>query len=161
MSKNSTQKGRRRGDRAARLATLVAILASVWVMADASVTAAARPITVKPEVAFVRNIPSHNRVYRASLIPSTASITLDRSLTWALDVHATSGAPVPGAELALDSWMPDDPGAQLERPQVTDLGDGHYRIDGIRFDRRGWWNVKLQISKATVTDSLAFNIVLK
>ena len=55
--------------------------------------------------------------------------------------------------------MPDDP-AGVTHPRVTGyLGQGRYRVEGLRFDRRGWWNVKLQIASGSGTDSLAFNVI--
>jgi hypothetical protein len=55
--------------------------------------------------------------------------------------------------------MPDADGI-TRYPRVTQaLGRGRYRVEGLRIDRAGWWNIKLQISAAGTTDSLAFNLV--
>lgn len=99
-------------------------------------------------------IPSHNGTYRASLVRS-----LD-SRMWTVLVQTPTGTPVGDATLALESWMPDDSTVAATRPHVTGyLGDGRYRVEGLRFDRRGWWNVRLQVSAPNGTDSLAFNLV--
>ena len=75
-------------------------------------------------------------------------------------VETANGAPVADATLALEGWMPDDTAAHAPPARVTGyLGDGRYRVEGARFDRRGWWNVRLQIAAAGGTDSLAFNLV--
>jgi len=42
------------------------------------------------------------------------------------------------------------------RGALEDRALGHYRVDGLRFDRRGWWNVRLNIAVPGGTDSLAF-----
>jgi hypothetical protein len=56
--------------------------------------------------------------------------------------------------------MPDDAGGVFTHARVTGyLGQGRYRVDGLRFDRRGWWNVKLEIASSSGTDSLAFNVI--
>ena len=98
------------------------------------------------------NIPSHNGVYRASMTASADS-------QWTIEVETASGTRVPNASLALESWMPDEERFVAVHPRVSALADGRYRVDGLRLDRPGWWNVKLAISAASGTDSLAFNLV--
>ena len=109
-----------------------------------------------PTFAFAQlaDVPSHDERYTASLIPAAGA--------WTLEVRTTDGAPVEGAALRLESWMPDDGTAAPARPRVTAaLGGGRYRVEGVRLDRPGWWNVKLEVSSpAAGTDSLAFNLVL-
>jgi len=98
------------------------------------------------------NIPSHNGVYRASMVAAGSN-------RWTIDIRSASGTRTSNASLALESWMPDDEGVATMRPAVTELADGRYLVDGLRLDRPGWWNVKLAISAAAGTDSLAFNLV--
>jgi hypothetical protein len=58
--------------------------------------------------------------------------------------------------------MPDDETMSVARPRaIAEIGAGFYRVEGLRFDSRGWWNLKLQISAEGMTDSLAFNVVLE
>jgi len=98
------------------------------------------------------NIPSHNGVYRASMIASANS-------RWTIEIQTASGTRISRASLALESWMPDDERVATTHPRVTELAEGRYRVDGLRLDRPGWWNVRLAISAASGTDSLAFNLV--
>lgn len=102
--------------------------------------------------AQLENVPSHNRVYRASLIPSQNE--------WQLRLETSDHEPVSGASLVMQPWMPEEPGVNAERPRVIDAGDGVYRVGGLRLHRPGWWNMKLTVTHAGITDSLAFNIVL-
>ena len=138
-----------------------AAIASLLLIASASDGAAARRALVTPAVAILSDVPSHNQTYRASMVPSPDPIERNRPLVWKIEVRSATGAPVEGAALALESWMPNDSGVSVARPRVTaELSGGRYRVEGLRFDRRGWWNVKLRISAAGTTDSLAFNLVL-
>jgi hypothetical protein len=98
------------------------------------------------------NVPSHNGVYRASMTASTNS-------QWTIEIETASGTRVPNASLALESWMPDEERFVAVHPRVSELAEGRYRVDGLRLDRPGWWNVKLAISTASGIDSLAFNLV--
>ncbi|TIW70579.1 MAG: auxin-binding protein, partial [Mesorhizobium sp.] len=46
-------------------------------------------------------------------------------------------------------------------PQATDyLGEGRYRIDGVKFTMSGWWQLHFGISAAAGSDSVVFNVVL-
>jgi hypothetical protein len=106
------------------------------------------------------SIPSHNGIYRASLIPSPADSREGSATAWTVEVRTANGAPVERATLALDSWMPDHERLGATPARVTgDMGDGRYRVEGLRLGRRGWWNVRLTVAAQTGTDSLAFNLV--
>ena len=123
---------------------------------------AAVHVTRETTTVFSRlsGIPSHNGVYRASLVPSSDSAERFGSGLWTVEVRTASGAAVEDATLALESWTPDDDRVPATRPRVTaHLGAGRYRVDGLRFEQRGWWNVRLQITAPGGTDSLAFNLV--
>ena len=105
-------------------------------------------------------VPSHNGLYRASLVPPSDRADRSTSTTWTVRVETAAGAPVGDATLALESWMPENDRVPAARPRVTRyMGDGRYHVEGLRFDRRGWWNVRLQVARPLATDSLAFNLV--
>ena len=113
-----------------------------------------------PALSKLSEIPSHNGLYRASLVPSIDPAGRWGSTTWTVKVETAAGTPVDDATLSLESWMPDDERVAALHPRVTRyVGDGRYRVDGLRFDRRGWWNVRLQVARTGSTDSLAFNLV--
>ena len=144
------------------LAATGAAIALLCLIATADDGFTARAAWVTPVAASVSDIPSHSRAYRASMITSSDPIELARLLTLTVEVRTATDAPVEGASLALESWMPDDENVSVARPRaIAELGRGFYRVEGIRFDSRGWWNVRLRISTADVTDSLAFNLVLR
>jgi hypothetical protein len=106
------------------------------------------------------DVPSHNATYQASLVASGERGDSLDPLAWSVSVRTASGMPVEGAALRLEGWMPDDTGGMVTHPRVFGyLGQFRYRVEGLRFDRRGWWNVKLQIAASSGTDSLAFNVI--
>ena len=116
--------------------------------------------TAAPAFARVSAIPSHNGVYQASLVAPSSPIAGSGPDGWTVEVRTAAGTPVENAALALESWMPDDARVNATRPRATRyLGDGRYRVDGLRLDQHGWWNVRLEIAASVGTDSLAFNLV--
>jgi len=119
-------------------------------------------LTRRTTTAFARlsSIPSHNGVYQASLVAPPDPTASFGARVWTVEVRTAAGAEVADATLALESWMPEDDRVLATRPRVTGyLGDGRYRVEGLRFDRQGWWNVRLEIAAPGGTDSLAFNLV--
>ena len=104
-------------------------------------------------------VPSHNRVYRASLLPSQDGTNRD-AIEWKLLLEKPDREPVSGASLVMQAWMPEEPSMSEYQLRVIADGDGVYRVKGLRLDRPGWWNVRLSVTHAGVTDSLAFNLVV-
>jgi hypothetical protein len=122
----------------------------------------ARAAWVTPVAASLSDIPSHNGVYRASIIGSPNLMELGRPVALTVEIRTVADAPVEGALLELESRMPDDESVSVARsPAIQEIGGGLYRVEGLRFHSRGWWNLKLQISTRGMTDSLAFNLVLR
>ena len=118
-------------------------IAALSLAAGAKVGSAARgaparlsaPLVV---VARLADIPSHDGLYRASMVPAPDAIEGSRPLAWTVAVRTAAGAPVVGAALALESWMPDDTTVAAPRPwATTELDGGRYRVEGLRFDRSG------------------------
>ena len=98
------------------------------------------------------SVPSHNRLYRASLLPSGHE--------WKLRLEKSDREPVSGGSLVMQAWMPEEPAVNEYQPRVIAEGGGIYRVEGLRVDRPGWWNLKLTVTDAGVTDSLAFNLIM-
>jgi len=154
-------------NRAASRWTRVLSAVTVSVFSTASIAwlgAGARtvhPRTVSSAPAtFTRleNIPSHNDRFRASLVPSSAP-RVGQPTDWSLIIATADGTPVSGAAISLDSWMPDDEASGTRTYTTREIGRGRYRVNGLRVDRAGWWNVRLGVTAQGVADSLAFNLV--
>jgi hypothetical protein len=41
------------------------------------------------------------------------------------------------------------------------VGKGNYRVEGLRFQMGGWWEVTFNISAAAQNDTVTFNLVLE
>lgn len=109
--------------------------------------------------AQLHNVPSHNRRFRASLLPARDAARDDVG-NWTLRIQRANGARLPHAALVMQPWMPDEPAVRRDRPRVLDAGNGEYRVEGLRLDRSGWWNVRLGVTDSGITDSLAFNVIV-
>ena len=105
--------------------------------------------------ARLADIPSHNRLYRATLDLTSDSV-------WTLRLRSNAGTPIPNAAITMDAWMPEQGRVAHAAPLTTnDSVAGSYRVRPVALDRAGWWNISVQIAAAGQADSLAFNVILK
>jgi len=116
--------------------------------------AAAHPSS-RESVPGLSDRPSHGGAYRAGVVERPGLHS------WIVRVTDASGAPVRGATLAAETRRAESGAAVAERPRVSrHLGDGRYRIDGVRFPAAGWWSVALRVEAGGRADSLAFNQIV-
>ncbi len=98
--------------------------------------------------------------YFATLEPESP-LRPRRMQTVRVTVVDGQGRAVDGATLAIDGGMPQHGHGLPTRPRVTgSLGAGAYRIEGLRFNMGGWWELKLTIAAETGNDTITFNLAL-
>jgi hypothetical protein len=106
--------------------------------------------------------PTDNGLFNVSWRSDTDDVPLNQMHTWTLTVTTPDGAPVENAEIIVDGGMPQHGHGLPTSPQVTEyLGNGEYRVEGLRFQMTGWWEVKFNITADGQTDSITFNLTLK
>jgi hypothetical protein len=141
------------------LAGTLGVTSAAWLTARRPESAAlAQMIRTGKLVAQVNNVPSHNRHYRASLRPELTAA--GQIADWRVLIETPDGKVPASPTVVMQSWMPEAPSVVGDQPTAFYLGDGVFRVDGLRFDRAGWWNVSVTISNVGVTDSLAFNLIV-
>jgi len=141
------------------LAGTLVVMSAAWLTVRRPESAAlAQVIRTGKLVAQVNNVPSHNRHYRASLRPELTEA--GQLADWRVLIETPDGKAPASPTVVMQSWMPDAPSVVGDQPKAFYLGDGVFRVDGLRFDRAGWWNVSVTISNVGVTDSLAFNLIV-
>ncbi len=108
-----------------------------------------------------RSKKTANGLFVASFEPERGVVRQGELQSWLLTLKTAAGAPVEGAAIAVSGGMPQHDHGLPTSPQATDyLGDGRYRIDGVKFTMSGWWQLHFDISAAAGSDSVVFNIVL-
>ena len=71
------------------------------------------------------------------------------------------GAPVTDAQIAVDGGMPQHGHGLPTKPLVrTQVADGTYLLEGMKFSMTGWWEIKLAIQAADCADTAVFNTVI-
>jgi len=102
-----------------------------------------------------------NGLFVASFRPERGVIRQGELQSWLLTLKTVAGAPVEGAAITVSGGMPQHNHGLPTSPQATDyLGNGRYRIDGVKFTMSGWWQLRFAISAAAGSDTIVFNVVL-
>lgn len=75
-----------------------------------------------------------------------AELTINEIQSWVLRVTDSDGAAIAGAEIVVTGGMPEHDHGLPTQPRVTkELGDGNYRLDGMRFHMAGFWELAVVI----------------
>jgi hypothetical protein len=86
---------------------------------------------------------------------------INRMHTWILYVESESGDPVEGADIEVEGGMPaHDHGLPTQPRVIEDLGDGYYRLDGIRFHMSGYWEIVVTIQSDASNDTVVIPLTL-
>jgi hypothetical protein len=68
-------------------------------------------------------------------------------------VQTDTGAAVEGLSLAVTPWMPAMGHGTSVRPSVSDVGGGHYQIDGVYLFMPGLWELRIAITGSIRDDA--------
>jgi len=147
-------------------------LASIWRYLLAALGLAALPVGVLAAVYLTaphgpqgpdtsRTKKTANGLFVASIKPESGVVRQGEMHPWLLTLKTAAGAPVEGAAISISGGMPQHNHGLPTSPQATDyLGQGQYRIEGLKFTMGGWWQLRFAISAAAGSDTVDFNIVL-
>jgi hypothetical protein len=95
--------------------------------------------------------------YRSSLEP----IVINEMHEWVLHVSTPDGQAVDDASISIAGGMPAHNHGLPTNPQVTEnLGNGSYRVEGLRFHMRGDWEIVIDISAGEQADRVRIAIRL-
>jgi hypothetical protein len=98
---------------------------------------------------------SGRQLFEVSFVSSLEPIPINRIHNWELTVVTAAGEAVSDAEITIDGGMPDHDHGLPTRPQVAEeLGDGRYRVEGLRFHMAGRWEIWVTIRAQGRTDTV-------
>ena len=105
---------------------------------------------------------SDNGIFEISVTSNMDPLDINEIHSWIVHVDDANGTVVEGATIVVDGGMPQHNHGFPTEPQITEeLGDGDYLLDGVKFSMVGWWELKLDISSGSDSDTVTFNIILK
>ncbi|MEM7081251.1 MAG: FixH family protein [Pseudomonadota bacterium] len=104
---------------------------------------------------------SGNGLYHVRIEPRDGDVLIGDYHEWVLTLTDTDGDAVFPARIQMGGGMPGHGHGLPTQPQITDhLGDGRYRIEGVRFNMAGAWVLSYRIGSALGTDDVRFEIDL-
>jgi hypothetical protein len=105
---------------------------------------------------------SEQAAYRVSYASDPMPVPINRMHSWTLHVETPDGRPVTDAEVKVDGDMPQHGHGLPTRPRMTrNLGNGDYRIEGMKFQMGGWWVMQFTVASGDRSDVAKFNLMLK
>ena len=105
---------------------------------------------------------SDGGLFRVSYSSDASPLPLNQIHSWTIHVETADGQPVEGAEILIDGGMPQHGHGLPTSPAVTeDLGNGDYRVEGMKFQMLGAWEVKFNITANGQSDNVTFNLILE
>lgn len=109
-----------------------------------------------PDQAYAQSLlPSAHGIFKASMHSEVSPIPLNQIHSWIIHLETAAGKPVADAGLKLTGGMPLHNHGLPTEPMVTSyLGNGDYRVEGVRFHMQGAWVFALSISYMGQTDTV-------
>jgi hypothetical protein len=95
--------------------------------------------------------------YQSELLP----LQINKLHAWVLHIEDANGNPVTGAHIEASGGMPVHDHGLPTYPRVTEeLGEGDYRLDGMRFHMTGAWEITITIVADGKTDAVVVTVTL-
>lgn len=105
---------------------------------------------------------SDNKTFAVTYRSDIDPIPINKIHSWEIKIETADGKPVTGAHIDLDGDMPEHGHGLPTHPEVTEeLGNGSYRVEGMKFSMPGWWTVKFYIKAADKSEMVSFNLFLR
>lgn len=111
---------------------------------------------------------SDRGIYKLSLHSNESPVPLQKIHSWTLHVEKVSGESVDDLKIFVFGGMPMHRHGFPTRPKVSEhLGNGDFRIDGIKFNMAGHWEMRFNITEKDQPagrgekDRVVFNIHIK
>ena len=104
---------------------------------------------------------SASAMYIVSVRPLVAAPKMNTIHAWEVTVTDSAGLPVNDARITFTGGMAQHGHGYPTQPRVTGVvGDGRYRLDGVKFSMSGWWTMKLALASARGADHVVFNTIV-
>jgi len=104
---------------------------------------------------------SEQGLYSVSFDSALDPIEINRIHSWLLHIETVDGQSLQNAEISVDGGMPAHAHGLPTRPRVVaNLGEGNYRLEGMRFHMPGIWEITITIEANGTTDRVVIALEL-
>ena len=101
---------------------------------------------------------SSNSLFRVSFESKKEPIPLNQIHQWVLHIEDMEGQPVEKANVLVDGGMPAHNHGLPTQPTVTEIGNGDYLVEGIKFSMTGLWEMLFYVQTDAATDQVKFEL---
>ncbi len=114
-----------------------------------------------PEMDTAYNTVSRDGLYQVMFEPETQPVPLNETHNWVVVITTPEGAAVEDAQISIDGGMPDHGHGLPTEPEASENpGEGRYRVEGMRFNMGGHWEIRIGIDAEPGLDEAVFNLDL-
>ena len=104
---------------------------------------------------------SQRGIFKISFETELDPIEINKIHSWVITVQTSSGVAVAEADVSVLGGMPLHDHGMPTRPRVTEyLGDGRYRLEGMRFHMNGRWEVSVTVKADDKIDTVVITLDL-
>ncbi len=96
--------------------------------------------------------------FRVSYKSQVEPLPLNRMHSWLLHVETADAKPVERASIRVDGGMPAHKHGLPTEPVVTEIGNGDYLVQGLKFSMTGHWEMWFEIQAAGVIEKKKFDV---
>lgn len=144
-----------------RNSKIIAAVAVVIVLAVAGFVGMRFFMAPPSDLDLARSKATDNGLYHVAIEPELEPVQMGPLHSWIVTVTTPDAKPVADATLSIDGGMPQHGHGLPTRPQSAGhIGEGRYRVEGVRFSMKGWWVLKIGVDGPAGHDEADFNIVL-
>ena len=101
---------------------------------------------------------SKKGLFQVTIQSDEAPLPLNRIHSWAARITTSEGRIVDDAMVMVYGGMPEHKHGFPSKPEVTaNLGNGRYRIDGVKFNMPGRWEIWINVRALDKDDKVIFS----
>lgn len=97
---------------------------------------------------------------RASYTSAVTPVPLNQIHTWTLHLETAAGVALDKAQVEFSGGMPAHNHGLATAPVVTALGQGDYRVEGLRFHMQGDWELRISVRHDNKSDRILIPLKL-
>ena len=103
---------------------------------------------------------SANERYQGTLSSQLEPLQINQIHEWELEIETVEGEALVGANVTLSGGMPEHQHGFPTVPTVTEVGEGRYLVEGMKFQMSGSWQMVFDIEVNGEHDELVFNLMV-
>ena len=103
---------------------------------------------------------SANNSFQVSYESQLKPIVINQIHSWTLHVSNADGDAINDAVINVTGGMPEHNHGLATQPSIEAIGKGSYLLQGLRFHMMGYWELELDITQGSISDTVIVTLTL-